>query len=65
MFHSQAASEGLIIELAFSKVLNHRSIGTFQKYPFWRQKFVLLWGVTGSFEDEICTFCYAPQLKSL
>ena len=63
MFHSEAAIEGITTELAFSKVLNYRPIGTFQKWPFWRQNFVFLLGVIGSFEDEICTFRYAPQLK--
>ena len=66
MFHGQTETEGLITELAFSMVLNYMSIGTFQKQPFWRQKIVLLWGVIGSFENEICEICtfrHAPQLN--
>ena len=63
MFHSYAKTEGLIIELSFSKVLNYMSIGTFQKEAFWRQRFVLLWGVIGTLEEEIFTVQYAPQLS--
>ena len=63
MFHSYAKTEGLIIELSFSKVLNYMSIGTFQKEAFWRQKFVLLWGVTGTLEEEFFTVHSTVKLK--